>query len=125
MNWNKYPENKPQDNAYCLVYVKIKEEGMLDEEFICTYTWIQEKNGWYTYESGIRDDIAPNITHWIDIEKIPIPTDAEPLTCKYVEVKGKEEHRVLIQDTNKCKELGLDPYFERMVYQKQYGEWLE
>lgn len=44
---------------------------------------------------------------------------------KTIDVKGREEHEALIRNSAKCKELGLDQYYEIMVYLKRWGGWLE
>jgi hypothetical protein len=43
---------------------------------------------------------------------------------KYVNVRGREEHEAVIQDAELCKELGLDQFYEAMVYLKRWGKWL-
>jgi hypothetical protein len=43
---------------------------------------------------------------------------------KHVNVRGREEHEALIRDAAWCKELGLDQYYETMVYLKRWGGWL-
>jgi len=41
-----------------------------------------------------------------------------------INVKGREEHEKILKDEKKCKELGLDRYYEIMVYLKRWGSWL-
>ncbi len=43
---------------------------------------------------------------------------------KWINVNGREEHETLLRDTNKMWSLGLDPTFEKMVYLKRWGTWL-
>lgn len=43
---------------------------------------------------------------------------------KWINVKGREEHEELLRDAEKCAELGLDQYYEVMVYLKRWGGWL-
>ena len=43
---------------------------------------------------------------------------------KWIDVNGREEHEAVIKDSAKCKELGIDQYFETMVYLKRWGGWL-
>lgn len=49
----------------------------------------------------------------------------EQLQCKYIDVKGRVEHEAILKDPEKCEELGLDIYYERMVYLKRWGGWLK
>jgi len=49
-------------------------------------------------------------------EKIPSPT--------WINVKGREEHEAMLKDTEKMISLGLDPYYEILVYLKRWGGWL-
>lgn len=51
------------------------------------------------------------------------PPDKLPET-KYINVNGRKEHEDLIRNTEKCAEIGLDQYFEIMVYLKRWGGWL-
>jgi hypothetical protein len=50
---------------------------------------------------------------------------AEKLQCEYIDVRGREEHEAIIKDSAKCQELGLDQYFEIMVYLNRWGGWLD
>lgn len=59
----------------------------------------------------------------MEIEGIDPP--AELLPVKYINVNGREEHEALLRDEKKMLELGLDPYFEKMVYLKRWSGWLE
>jgi hypothetical protein len=54
-----------------------------------------------------------------------ITPPAHKLETTYINVSGRAGHEALIRDDKKCEELGLDPYFERMKYFRQYGEWLK
>jgi len=62
----------------------------------------------------------------------PIPLDgfggidppAERLEAKLINVNGREEHEAMLRDTEKMISLGLDPYYEVMVYLKRWGGWL-
>lgn len=49
-------------------------------------------------------------------EKLPSPT--------WVNVHGRKEHEALLRNPEKMKELGLDPYYEQMVYLKRWGAYL-
>lgn len=40
---------------------------------------------------------------------------------KWVNVKGREEHEAMLKDFDRMMSLGLDPYFETMVYLKRWG----
>jgi hypothetical protein len=44
---------------------------------------------------------------------------------KSINVKGRKEHESFLKDPQKCKELGLDIVYERMIYLKRWGGWLE
>lgn len=46
------------------------------------------------------------------------------LETRYIDVQGREEHEALLRDTNKMWELGLDPCYEKMVYLRRWGSWL-
>jgi hypothetical protein len=64
------------------------------------------------------------------INPAPIPLENEtppaflPETV-YINVRGRKEHEELLKDADKCKELGLDQYYETMVYLHRWGEWLD
>ena len=65
--------------------------------------------------------------------KEPIPLDtfggidppSEKLVAEYINVNGREEHEAILKDPEKCKELGLDIYYETMVYLHRWGGWLK
>jgi hypothetical protein len=42
----------------------------------------------------------------------------------WTNVKGREEHETMLRDSYKMHKLGLDPAFEKMVYLKRWGSWL-
>jgi len=42
----------------------------------------------------------------------------------WINVNGREEHEAILRDDKKMLELGLDPYFEKMVYLKRWGSYL-
>lgn len=48
----------------------------------------------------------------------------EKMECKWVNVRGRQEHEQLLSDHKRCKELGLDIVYERTVYLKRWGCWL-
>jgi hypothetical protein len=56
-------------------------------------------------------------------KKIDLPK--EPLETKYINVKGREEHEAILKDSKKCEELGLDQYYEIIVYLNRWGSWLD
>lgn len=63
------------------------------------------------------------------IEPIPIALDAidppsKRIPVKSVEVYGRQQHEALLRDENKMLELGLDPFYERIVYLKRWGGYL-
>lgn len=43
---------------------------------------------------------------------------------KWINVNGREEHEAMLRDTDKMHELGLDPVYEKIVYLKRWGSWL-
>ena len=43
---------------------------------------------------------------------------------KCINVNGREEHEALLKDPERMKSLGLDPFFETMVYLQSWGGWL-
>jgi hypothetical protein len=53
-----------------------------------------------------------------------IDPSTEQLPTKWINVNGRREHEAVIKDSEKCKELGLDQYFETLVYLKRWGGWL-
>ncbi len=44
---------------------------------------------------------------------------------KWISVKGREEHEALLRDEDKMLSLGLDPYYEKMVYLNRWGSYLD
>lgn len=54
-----------------------------------------------------------------------IDPPAQQIQCKFIEVKGRQEHESILNDPERCKELGIDLYYERMVYLKRWGSWLD
>jgi len=62
-------------------------------------------------------------------EPIPLSDEGidpppEQIAVKYINVNGRKEHEALLRDEKKMLELGLDPYFEIMVYLKRWDGWL-
>lgn len=53
-----------------------------------------------------------------------IDPSEEVISTKYVNVRGREEHESLLRDSNKMLSLGLDPVYEKMVYLRRWGSWL-
>jgi len=49
---------------------------------------------------------------------------SEQIPVKWIDVRGREEHEAILKDPAKCEELGLDRYYEIMVYLKRWGSWL-
>ncbi len=58
------------------------------------------------------------ISEAVDLTANRLP---EPI---WIDVKGREEHESLLRDSDKMWSLGLDPSFEKMVYLKRWGSWL-
>lgn len=54
-----------------------------------------------------------------------IDPPAERLEPIWVNVQGREEHEAMLRDTEKMISLGLDPYFETMVYLQRWGGWIK
>lgn len=54
-----------------------------------------------------------------------IDPPAERLTARKIDVHGREEHETMLADVGKMLSLGLDPYFESMVYLKRWGSYLK
>ena len=42
----------------------------------------------------------------------------------WIDVKGRKEHEALLKDEAKMIEMGLDPHYERIVYLKRWGGYL-
>lgn len=49
---------------------------------------------------------------------------AQRLERMWINVKGREEHEAMLRDSDKMHGLGLDPAYEKMVYLKRWGSWL-
>ena len=65
----------------------------------------------------------------MNVEGLPlnegaIDPPAEKLETTWVNVKGREEHEAILRDTDKMWSLGLDPAYEKIVYLKRWGTWL-
>jgi len=50
------------------------------------------------------------------------PSELPPI--KYINVNGREEHEAILKDSVKCAELGVDQFYETMIYLKRWGGWL-
>jgi hypothetical protein len=53
-----------------------------------------------------------------------IDPPSEKVETKWINVNGREEHEAILRNSDKMHSLGLDPYFEKMVYLKRWGSWL-
>ncbi len=53
-----------------------------------------------------------------------IDPPAELPSTKWINVRGRAEHEAVIKDKGLCKELGLDQFYEAMVYLKRWGSFL-
>lgn len=51
------------------------------------------------------------------------PPSQLPLV-NWVNVRGREQHESIINNAAKCKHLGLDQFYEIIVYLKRWGGWL-
>lgn len=49
----------------------------------------------------------------------------EQLQCRHIDVRGRKEHEAMLRNPEKCKELGLDIYYETVVYLNRWGGWLK
>jgi len=43
---------------------------------------------------------------------------------RIINVKGRQEHEELLRDSHRMYALGLDPVYEKLVYLKRWGSWL-
>ena len=57
-----------------------------------------------------------------NFEEIDPPSE-RPET-NWINIKGRVEHEELLRDPKKMFSLGLDPIYEKMVYLKRWGSWL-
>ena len=57
-----------------------------------------------------------------NFEVIESPSD-RPET-KWININGRAEHESILRDEKKMHELGLDPIYEKMVYLKRWGSWI-
>ena len=53
-----------------------------------------------------------------------IDPPAERLEPKWININGREEHEAMLRDSDKMWSLGLDPAYEKIVYLKRWGSWL-
>ena len=53
-----------------------------------------------------------------------IDPPAGRIETKWINVNGREEHEVMLRDVDKMRSLGLDPIYEKIVYLKSWGSWL-
>ena len=62
-------------------------------------------------------------------EPIPISEGEDPpshrLISRTIDVNGRKEHESIIRDPKKCEELGVDSYYEHVVYLARWGGYLE
>ncbi len=71
------------------------------------------------YEIKPAPELVPLSEDGIDPgpNRVPFPT--------LINVRGREEHEAILRYTDKMKLLGLDPYYEIMVYLGRWGGWLK
>jgi len=55
---------------------------------------------------------------------IPLDSPGEQISVNYINVNGREEHETMLRDSDKMHSLGLDPAYEKMVYLRRWGSWL-
>lgn len=77
---------------------------------------IKPTNGKFTF---VMSKLIPLEDPW-DGEQPP----AQVPDRRSVDVNGREEHEAILKDSDKMRELGLDPFYETMVYLKRWGGWL-
>lgn len=53
-----------------------------------------------------------------------IDPPAELPERREINVNGREEYEAVLKDAKKCEELGLDQYYETIIYLKRWGGWL-
>lgn len=63
-------------------------------------------------------------------EPIPLSNEGiwpapEMIPVNYINVNGRGEHEALLKDVEKMLSLGLDPDYERIVYLKRWGSYLD
>lgn len=58
----------------------------------------------------------------ISLQGIDPPAEMIPVT--WINVNGRQQHEAILKDEKRMLELGLDPFFERMVYLKRWGSYL-
>lgn len=67
--------------------------------------------------------------HTLDPDPIPLGDGIDPpeemLSVNWINVNGREEHEAMLKDHEKMISIGLDPYFETIVYLKRWGSWLK
>jgi|GEM_PF-5959463 hypothetical protein len=51
----------------------------------------------------------------------PLSTQIE---TNWINVNGREEHEEMLRDSKRMHALGLDPAYEKMVYLRRWGSWL-
>jgi hypothetical protein len=68
-------------------------------------------------------DLRPNLNPLDEFRGIDPPADLPPVT--YINVHGRKEHEAILKDAKKCEELGVDQFYETMVYLKRWGGWLK
>jgi len=49
---------------------------------------------------------------------------AELPATRCIDVHGRVEHEAMLRDSDKMWSLGLDPAYEKMVYLRRWGSWL-
>lgn len=63
-----------------------------------------------------------------NLEPIPLGDGenppAERIPTAWINVKGREEHEAMLRDSDKMWSLGLDPAYEKIIYLKRWGSWL-
>lgn len=88
-----------------------------------TFTFMIKNYGEIMNECDKCSQNATDCTCLISLgEGIDPPAELPPV--KYINVNGREEHESILRDSKKMWEMGLDPYFEKIIYIKRWGNWL-
>lgn len=94
--------------------------------------WVKtvDTQGWdkgeYYFHNGLGK--LEGVTHFM-LFPLPPKQDSKmelqtTISEKWINVNGREEHESILRDTNKMYSLGLDPVYEKMIYLRRWGSWL-
>lgn len=57
-------------------------------------------------------------------EFVGLDPPGDEIPTKWINVRGREEHEALLRDSDKMWSLDLDPAYEKIVYLRRWGSWL-